>query len=217
MPSSGPRTVQITEPRLALCEGESDRNFLQRLLQHYQVPGYQVLCPTRETAQGEGFSALERLITALGVNDLFEQVRAVAVVVDADSVPQDRFRSVQRWLRALGASVAAPYEIATGPPAAAVYLMPGPDETGCLESVLWRATVTAAPEKAQCVEAFLACMRVGPSQGENRHAKARVQSLIVGCCEEPQSSLTHVWSKRGNPLPVESVSYLPLVDLFRAL
>ncbi len=47
-------------------------------------------------------------------------------------------------------------------------------------------------------------------------AKMRVHSLITACCEEePAVALSRVWSRKGNPIPVDGSTFTDLVNLLR--
>lgn len=208
--------VTLTEPRLIICEGGSDKAFLEHLLGQQQMTGFQVECPREETVGAGGYSAIAKLLAALLANAGWKKLKALYVVVDANSDPQCRFSEVQTWLRRVGCQVAEPFRVADGKPAAGVFLVPGAGRTGTLEHLLLEAVFAAQPILERCVDDFSKCLVHPCSWPDNQRAKMRLHALIAGCCEkDPASSLAWVWGRKGNPIPIDSPSFAEMAEFLR--
>jgi hypothetical protein len=87
--------TEYARPWLILCEGESDKRFLQGLIDVRGLPQeFQVEHPGIEGDSG-GRSKFGAFLRGISTSESFiENVRAVLVVSDNDDVPADSFREV---------------------------------------------------------------------------------------------------------------------------
>jgi len=186
----------ITQPIVVVCEGPSDCSLVNALARHHFLAGIQAICPED---QGGGFSELSRLLTALSGQPRWRTMKGFFLVVDANGNIVQRLRDVTALLAPYNLQVTAPFVVQNGTPARAVYLLPGPNRTGCLEHLLLDAVHENDANLITCVD-----------------AKMKVHSLIAGCCEDdPASALSRIWNHASNPVPISSSVFVDLVNLLR--
>ena len=171
--------LQIGSDLLLLHEGTADRKILGALMSHADIQGYQQI-------EVGGHSKLRALLKALVLTPHFQNpvpgfghpVRAVAVVLDAETDARATFQSVRDALVAAGLPTpGAAGEIAPGPLRVGVFLLPdnrspGKVETLCLESVrddpAW-----------SCLDAFFSCVRDRGGVLPDNMDKARAQAFLA--------------------------------------
>ncbi len=203
----------ITQPIVVVCEGPSDCSLVNALARHHFLAGIQAICPED---QGGGFSELSRLLTALSGQPRWRTMKGFFLVVDANGNIVQRLRDVTALLAPYNLQVTAPFVVQNGTPARAVYLLPGPNRTGCLEHLLLDAVHENDANLITCVDAFAACVQMPTSWSDNLQAKMKVHSLIAGCCEDdPASALSRIWNHASNPVPISSSVFVDLVNLLR--
>lgn len=169
---------QISSDLLLLHEGTADLKVLGALMRHAGIQGYQPI-------EVGGHSKLRALLKALVLSPHFKNsipvvghpVRALAVVLDAETDAAATFQSVRDALVAAGLPVPGTAgEIAQGPLKVGVFLVPdnrssGKIETLCLESVrddpAW-----------SCLDAFFSCVSERGGVLPNNIEKARAQAFL---------------------------------------
>ena len=171
--------LQIGSDLLLLHEGTADLKVLGALLRHAAITGYQ-------TIEVGGHSKLRALLKALVLSPHFKNpvpgfghpVRAVAIVLDAETDAAATFRSVRDAL--LVAGLGAPGtagQIAPGSPKGGVFLVPdnqspGKIETRCLDSV---RDDPAWP----CLDVFFSCVGERAGALPKNIDKARAQAFLA--------------------------------------
>ncbi len=170
-----PQDISIEAQVQILVEGNDDRNFFRAFANHCRIDGFQI-------QSFGGAPGLGRFLRTFAGRPGFDSVTALAIVRDADDNAASAFRSVRSALARAGLpEPAQPGELAAGPPAVAVWIMPDGASPGMLETLLWRSV--ADDPAAPCVAEFLDCAdRAGaPTAGsdEARADKARAHAFVA--------------------------------------
>lgn len=184
--------VELSKPRLIVCEGPSDAAFFERLISTRNLPEYQVISV-------DGRVGFETALVALTTARSFGKLSGLLVAADSDLDPDDSFRTIRRQIENVGGLGIPnrPLECAraAGFPAVAVMLIPWHTEIGCLESLLMEAVRAANPELATCVERYVDCTGVG-AWSETGLAKLRLQCSISALCRsDPVTPVRYAWSR----------------------
>jgi hypothetical protein len=212
-------TISISNPIHVVCEGGSDKGFLEYLIRARRLKGFDVACPTPETVGAHGLSGFPKYLLALETSTDRLKLRGLLVVADADENPAGRFQEVRGALAAMGCDLNepfAPQRFDSKNLTIGVFLMPGRGRTGTLEHLLLDAVFEANRELERCVNSFRECLREPVGWPENKQAKMRLHALIAGCCEEePSTNLATVWNKGGNPVPLGSKKFDELTETLR--
>ena len=187
------RQPRISDPYLLAVEGKDEENFFQKLLAVHGIDRVAI----RRYAEHRGTvrHKLEGLLRFPGFD---ENVKAYAVVHDADRNAHDTLTSVQNALKDLG----APCPNASGVFASdslrkvGILILPPDAESGCLEDVCL-GTVMEHPVMP-CVDAFMECLAssceakpgaadrdAGRAFFPKHESKARAQAFMAGLYESP--------------------------------
>lgn len=213
------KTISITNAIHVLCEGGSDKGFLEHLIRDRGLQGFDVGCPTPETVGAHGRSGFRQYTLAIETSPDRPKLKGLLVVADADDNPAQRFQEIRGALAAMKCDVNAPFvpqRISSQDLTVAVFMMPGPGRRGALEHLLLEATLDQSRELEACVNGFRDCLRNPASWTENKQAQMRLHALIAGCCEEdPSTNLATVWSKGGNPIPLGSNRFDEMAETLR--
>jgi uncharacterized protein DUF3226 len=147
-----------------------------------------------------------------------KKVQGLALVVDANGNPGQRFIEAAAMLATVNFIVTQPFKLEPRIPAAAVYLFPEPGKTGCLEDLLLDVIALADANLITSVNVFAGAVAKPLTWPPNKQAKMRVHSLMAACCvEDPATSLSWVWRKKGSPMPLNSPKFADLVKFLRDL
>lgn len=171
--------LQIGSDLLLLHEGTADLKVLGALLRHAGIQGYQPI-------EVGGQAKLRALLKALVLTPHFKNpvpgfghpVRAVAVILDAETDAAATFQSVRDALGAADLPVpGTPGEIAQGLLKVGVFLLPdnrspGKIETLCLESV-------REDPAWSCLDVFFSCVRERGGELPVNLDKARAQAFLA--------------------------------------
>jgi len=214
--ASSTRVIRLGAPVLVVCEGPSDCGLINALVQHHRLSGIEAQCPGERNIGIHGFSAIPKFLLALSTSPGWAALKGLFLVVDANGDPAARFAEAVQLMATVNCKVTNPFQVEMGALTAAVYLMPGPGRQGCLEHLLLDAIETKDANLIACVDSFASCVKLPLSWAPNDLAKMRVHSLITACCEEePAVALSRVWSRKGNPIPVDSSTFTDLVNLLQ--
>jgi len=215
-----PRTVvpnrvdDIPLPNLIVCEGYGDLRLIDELLQHHRIANCNVACPSRDFGHDLGgfVKAVRALLDIKG-----KALQGILVVIDADTSGADAFTAACSALAGGGFPVPPkPFIVEDLKPRVAVYVMPGKGQDGTLEHLLVEAAYKKNPKAKKCIDEFLACIGNPGKVTPNQDAKMRMSSLVAATCtENPWSSPALIWKDKGNPVPIDSASFDPLVELLK--
>src|SRR5262249_30850629 len=140
------------------------------------------------------------------------------IVVDADLDPTAQFKMASEALEANGfPKPTKPFSIEVhNGLRVAVFIIPGKDRTGTLEHILVEAAFRKNPKMGKCLDEFADCTGVIPTATENQQAKMKMSSLAAAyCIGNPWASDAMLWHSKGNPVPIDSDLFHPLVDFIQ--
>lgn len=132
--------IILTKPHLILCEGASDKSFLEHLLKDRGVEGFQLEVPVG----GGGVNKYRQFLNALPLQRGYEELSTITLVGDNDISHKDPFHRLKQEIREskVGYPVPdAPMVRASGAsyPDMVGFLVPWADERGVLETIVLRA------------------------------------------------------------------------------
>lgn len=102
-------------------------------------------------------------------------------------------------------------------------MMPGANAAGLpavgsLETLLADAALNARAGLDGCLEAFAVCVGAPGNWTVNKISKRQVNATIAALCvDDPGCSLSYIWSKPSNPIPINSPLFNPLTNFLEAL
>ncbi|MYD87958.1 MAG: hypothetical protein F4018_15435 [Acidobacteria bacterium] len=177
------RPIRIDRPVQLLVEGKDPENFFEKFITRLELKGTQVQ-NFRGVDELKGF--LEGFVVAPG----FGQVKSIGIVRDAErrmdrvervetqpSSAASAFQSVQSSLRNVGLPVPnRPTEEAGTEPAVSVFILPGNEDDGMLETLLCRTF--AETDMDRCVDGFFQCVAESGSR-IHRPDKARARAYLT--------------------------------------
>jgi hypothetical protein len=204
-----PLSIILDAPFYIVCEGSADAAFLDELLRQRGL-----LDQTFYVREIEGIRQLERHLTALQGSTSRSKLTHLAVVVDADLAPSNRFLGVRTALTSAQLPCPrGPFVIEKNDPSVGVWLMPGNNSQGNLETLLADAALQNNASNKRCIDAFEQCMQNTGSWDVGKKSKMRISALVAGVCEEdPSCSLAYVWGKASNPIPLTSSHFDALAN-----
>ncbi|MCH6554879.1 MAG: hypothetical protein IH793_12085 [Acidobacteria bacterium] len=207
--------INYEGPFIIVCEGLSDSNFLSKLLEHHNMNGFD---PVRSRV-ASGKDGYPTLLKAVSTHRNFRTLRGIVVTIDNDDNPQEAFRLAREALVANGLPIPeAPLEIAREGVSVGVLPIPGAHTNGTLDSLLLEAVLENQPDLRECIRNYKECVGYPNGWSVSKQAKMQLRALIAGCCEEdPHISLSWVWGKRGNPIPIGSPRFLEIVGFLRQI
>jgi hypothetical protein len=206
--------LRRSQPFVVVCEGHSDVRFVAALLKHRGIGNCNVGCPTSTTAEGDGRSNIPTYIKAIANNK--KGLRGIFVVIDADRDPKEAFDFSARALSGPGFPVPdEPFQVhESGGMRTAVFLVPGKDKTGTMEHLFLEAALQKNRDAERCLFEFAKCTKASERWEDNPRAKMQIGALVAAFChDDPLCSLSWIWNKKFNPIPIESECFKPLADL----
>jgi hypothetical protein len=203
---------------IILGEGQPDETFFDKLIKARNLGAFDFRPPARGASYGNtGFQKrLEGLSTETGI----EQCKAVIIVADNDSDPDESFQAVVRQLQAVGnwGVPSRPRESvkAGNLPPLSVLMLPWDGVRGSLDTLCFTAAATKRPPIATCVEAFVKCVKADGWNIE-KLSKLRLRCLLSAACKDnPNTGLLYAWSKdKGRPgdlIPLEDKCFNEIAD-----
>lgn len=210
----------IRRPGLVVCEGRDDERFLVTMLNHLRI---RAVCV--EYVDGE--SQFRGHFRALRTRTGFDVLRAIAVIRDADTDSEQKFRQTCSLLRDFGYPVpSAPSELASGrlPASEAgttgqdgtvgILVLPTSRPAGALEDLCIEA-IRGDPS-LPCVDDFLACVvsKAGIAWRDQHVSKARL-NVWLGSRPDPRRSLRDALS--ANRFPLDSEAFTPVREFLTRL
>lgn len=205
---------------LVLCEGKADAAFFRALLDFYELDGFQVGFPTRNTADGKfGKDGFGSYISGSRPRRGFDQLRNIVIVRDCDDDANASFAEVRAQIAAAGGFAVpdGPHDTADGTPFMTVLMVPWLGEKGNLETLLLRG-IKDGLEKSDCFEPFFRYADFDEfSLGVS--SKKKLAVIIAACNHKnPTCTTTHIWTKEnrlGNPLAIDHSAFRPILEFLR--
>ena len=204
--------IEITKPRVIVCEGEGDVAFFTHLIRKRDLAPFQVL-------PAGGKSGYGRVLTALSAGTGFDRVSGILVVGDNDLDPLAAFDNIQEQIRAAGGYGVPdrPGEPRKSPgfPAVVVMMIPLEERVGCLETLLTEAAYEITPDLKTCVDAYAACTHAD-AWNEVQQSKMKLQCLISALCRsDPQTAVRYAWNRKEDIIPLDRPCFDQLADFLR--
>jgi hypothetical protein len=111
---------------------------------------------------------------------LLAEKRSIGVIVDADVSGQGTAQSLAQRLSSITKQAVSAEAWTAGPPRVGLYVVPGADRQGSIESLVWEAWSNAPTNSAAkaCIDGFLGCMKAA---GHEAHSadKGRLGALLA--------------------------------------
>jgi hypothetical protein len=167
--------VSITSEIIVLCEGDADKNFIDKL--RTTRPGF----PPIDTLQARGKN-FEQLLLALKNHP---KVKGVLIVADSHDCPSDTFATIRGQIRSVGGygDPLRLLEATQGPdgyPYIAVMLLPNETSPGALETLFIQDLSARNDWLEDCVEAFLKCGETAAhGWPPEKAAKSKFQCMVA--------------------------------------
>ena len=206
----------LQNPWLIICEGTGDVSFFRHLIQQRGLPPFDIGYPGKPETETGGRGGFGELLRALRVRRDFPQITAILVVSDSDEDPDGSFAEVRAQIASAGGYPvpAQPLNVATsaGFPAIVVMMLPWVGQAGNLETLCLPAMYERWPDQRNCLNAFSGCMATD-GWPITRQSQMRLRSLIAGIClQDPNTSLTHAWSRNLDLIPLENSCFDQVAD-----
>ena len=139
---------------VVFCEGKSDKTFLDCVARQMRIDNL------RTISIGGGISSLGKVATE--IRRRRDEGRRVALILDANSDPVDRRRSLADAVARLNL------------PVTDSFLLPNDRDPGCLENLLEQLAVENGRAIYDCVAGYEQCLRDSGSSYELPHVKGKV-------------------------------------------
>ena len=94
-------------------------------------------------------------------------------------------------------------------------MAPGIGIQGALESLLMDAVVGSQAALGACVDAFRACVAAPALNIAKDAGSASNAAIAAWCVDDPSSSVSYVWKRPSNPIPIASPVFDPLATFLR--
>jgi hypothetical protein len=204
-----------------LCEGAGDAAFLSHLIKARDLPDFHVTYPAhRNFDEPGGRTGFTARLKALHLVRGFKNVTDLIVISDNDRIPAASFKEVCRLiLEAGGYSVPkSPRNIAGNNPRVMVFMLPGEDLPGQLETLCLNSCLDRWPDKVACLDAFISCNPHISTWDMGKQEKMKMRTLIASICStDPNTSLTHAWSRSEEIIPLEHQCFDGLANFLKSV
>lgn len=197
-------------PWLILCEGNTDKQFLHRLIARRNIDDrFHIRFPDRAGEKTGGRSKFGTALAIYRAAETFRQsVKAVLIISDNDEDPAASFKEIQQKIKDDSDGFPVPQEdrkpVKKNDYPIVTTLMIPAGKPGCLEDLCVAAAYNKWGIKA-AVDQFNAST---PSKDwtANRQAKMRLQSIFAATCEErPDGGFAAHWDE-------DAKYHLPVTD-----
>ena len=209
----------MAEPNLLiLCEGPTDKSFINALMTARNVGPYRVQDTTTKSNRAGGNTQFGRKLRAIKTERWFGSIRSIAILTDSDDDHVASRNNIIDQVNGLNDPSYGTFAVDGGATNGAIpvhiRLIPSNDSEGNLETLclpsaksLYQHTVT------QHVEAFCAQVGTHDWQRENSRSKHKLRILTSTNNEsDPAISLRKVFSDAPNLIPLDHGCFDELVD-----
>ena len=211
----------ITSPRVILCEGAGDRAFLRHLIEERELPSFYITYPAEgDHTQPGGRDGYTAKLKALRLMRGFDDVTDLIVIADNDDSPQRSFETVCELIEAApGYTAPNAAEVPVGRnPRLTILMLPGDGLAGQLETLCLEACLDNWPELANCLNAFIQCNPSLATWDRGKQEKMKMRTLISSICStDPNTSLTHAWSRTEQIIPLQHSCFDGIVNFLRSI
>lgn len=193
--------IQPGIQHLLIVEGPTDRTFFDLLAKYLKKNGQLQADLQIMIIRGSDRNKLKEGLLGLMGDPLFEQIRAIGIVRDADKSARSAQQSIDGVLKELGLK------------AQILILPPNQEGTGqMLEDVLWAYFQAEDDPALACVEVYLDCL--GGQVSKEQVPKTRFYSLLAA--KEDPTNEDHLVFQR-HVRNWDSPAFAPLRDFLRGL
>ena len=169
-------------PTYVLCEGESDRAFLEMLISEYELVGIEVGSPQDSNRFGK--DAFPVHLLGLATSESYQRIENLLVIADNDDDPAAAQSACQAALREIGYEVPNPPAVLESDKKVAIHMLPSLGVTGGLEQLILSALFEVNPGLRACIDDYSKCTgRVG-SWTANPRAKMEMVCIIASHCQD---------------------------------
>ena len=176
------KAIIIEKKKLLLVEGKDDENFFQVLLKKHNMQDIQII------ASG-GKDQFANIFPQIKLTPQFDNLVSLAVVQDADTNADDRFKSICNTLKKSD-ELQTPQQIEQfidSTPKIGVFIA-GKNKKGSLEDLCLSTVTDSEKIIKECIDPFMRCMEKYPKYGKPKNkSKARVRALLSAMKEETSS------------------------------
>jgi len=146
-------------------------------------------------------------------------IERIVVIADSNEHPDAQFTRVQRKVRQAGTLPIpnAPLQMILGTKVRiGIVMLPGGGAAGNLETLLLKSARRVRPDLAACADTYRDCARIA-AWPAGMQDKMLLRSMIAAAVrDDPNCSLSWIWSKADKPLDIADPAFTWLVDFFRA-
>lgn len=202
---------QHTPKPLVLCEGKEDQLVIETLANHAGLTG------RLSFQEYDGKDKLRSFLHLLKATPEYTrgEYSKVLITRDADTSYESSWAALAGAItEAFGCTVNKPgewIEPDDGPELSA-WIIPGPGQTGMIETLCVNSSIAKAPEVYECLDSFIGCLKA--VQGEEPHEKTRFALWTIaaqGAGAQKRLSLKYAIPKL--PIDWDDAAFTPLRDL----
>ena len=165
------RPTRIEKPTQLLVEGKDQQNFFGAFIERLELQNRPQIQDFGGVNELRGF--LRSFVRTSG----FDMVESIGIVRDAEESEAAARQSVEDSLRNADLPVPGDDEGPGGGPAVHMLILPGGEEPGMLETLLYRSVVDDPVNR--CIDEFFVCVNTLPGIDIRRPAKARAQAYLA--------------------------------------
>jgi hypothetical protein len=148
--------VSVEKPVIIAVEGIDDRKLLEHLCHHWNLNDIQFISLDTKPST-------DNVSAVINMPGFRQTVKAFGIIRDADNCYQPAKNSVEDILQKLGNNIRTGY-----------FIFPDNSNSGILETLLMLQVSSADPNRARCVDAFMACL-VSQSVNISDHKKDKAK------------------------------------------
>ena len=205
---------RFDDPVYVVCEGPADAHLVKRLLQREDLEGVSV-------NYAKGYERFGRHVRGLRTSSGWRKLRRLVLIGDNDTRPDARWQNAQDALTAEGLPAPDRHaDIVDGTddgPSTGIFMVPGADRLGALETLLVQAILQEREGLAECLQQLDECRASDADEWDAvKRAKMQFQTVVaITCRDDPSAGAAHIWSKTHNPVPVASPVFDELAAFLR--
>lgn len=210
-------------PYLILCEGETDKRFLDQLIAFRGIGNnFQVRFPSRSPDNSGGRSKFGSWLDLAKDIPGWENIKGVLIISDNDD---DVLASLQEVKGALTAAPGFPIPnkerevaVSQGIPPLVIYMLPT-GTVGSLETLCLDAAYRKWPDIQVPLDNYVNALGINAWPLINRRSKMRLQTVIATTClPRPDAGFGgHWWENQQYHLPLDDAAFNDLETFLRGL
>ncbi len=218
----------LTLPKLIICEGPSDVEFLRALIVARGLPQVCIrhTGDIYKSSRG-GIDKISAFLTGIVVWEGFYDLTDILILADNDLNPAENFEKVrQQIIDAKPVATPpvvypvpdAPLTKAAGNPSITICMMPGGNQHGNLETLCLPSARSANQAATECVAQFAQCAGADQWEEITLRSKMEMHSLLaIQHREDPSIGLRNIWRENPAVIPLDHASFTPIAEVIRNL